>query len=322
MSNVIKFIIATGAIGAVAGITHAVRKSLEDKRADNDNDAIADEPETPETRNSDPEPADPEPAPVDTAEPKRPADTRAEPLREPAHPRARVAINRSRHDANGTVEQSPAELLEQARRFDPIVTLDELTGARLAASEHANGTFTELTCIVDSELERAQRRRLSLFQSLTHRGTFGKQGSDRPASTRRDPQIRHLLAARAVLSGRARGISLGSVRFFDPEAMQRMHAKYRKWVNGGRQGEKPAIVSCDALTLLEAWSFDYGRQGANRCPPDRTKSGRDTLAWVGPIPGVDPLRLMLMKPMPIGERHTRQYQAARALLRAGLDREA
>lgn len=312
MSKAIKVIIITGALGATAGIAHAVMQSRKDKRAANDNDTNDDNPEPPEHID--------EPAP--TGEPEHPRtanpEPRTEPLREPAHPRAHVVINRSRHDANGTVEQSAGELLEQAHRFDPVVTLDELTGARLAASEHASGTFAELACIVDSELNRAKKRGLSLFQSLTHRGTFGKQGRERRASTRRDPQIRHVLAARAVLSGSARGISLGSVRFFDPVAMQRMHAQYRQWVDGGRQGEQPAIVSCDALTLLEAWSFDFGRQGASRCPPDRTKSGRDTLAWVGPIPGVDPLRLLLMKPMPIGPEHTRQYQAARAILRAGL----
>ena len=64
-------------------------------------------------------------------------------LREPRHPTPRQRINRSTTDEAMTVRESPTELLRQARRFDPNVSLDELTGARLAASEHGSGSFTE-----------------------------------------------------------------------------------------------------------------------------------------------------------------------------------
>ena len=235
------------------------------------------------------------------------------PLAEPAHPHLRQRINRSTNQ-RGVVEQGAMELLQQALVHDATIDLDELTGARLAASEHASGSFTELACIIDAELNRAERKGQSLFASLTHQARFGKQGGKRPASTRRDPQMRHLLAARQVIRGPARGISCGAIRFFDPEAMERMHARYRQWLAGGRTGKKPAVVSCDALTLLEAWSFDYGKRGRNRCPPDRNRPGRHPLAWVGRIPGVDPVRLLLMKPMPLGDQHTERYQAARQLL--------
>ena len=244
------------------------------------------------------------------------------PLAEPVHALAHKRINWSTTDDAGTVNESPSVLLTQAARFDVHIDFDELTGARLIASEHASATFTEAACIVDCELNRAERRRRTLYRSLTHADTFGKQGRKRPASTRRDPRYRHVLAARAVLTGKARGIARGATRFFDPVAMEAMHRKYRRWVEGGRQGKRPSVVSCDALTLLEAWSFDLGRGSTgNRCPPDRSKHGRHTLAWVGPIPGVDALRLFLMKPLPIGAMHTRHYEAARALLRAGLKKE-
>ncbi|MEM9490718.1 MAG: hypothetical protein AAGC55_16340 [Myxococcota bacterium] len=200
------------------------------------------------------------------------------------------------------------------RRVDPKTTRDELTGARLAASEHFGGTFTELCCIVDSELNRAKRRKMSLFHSLTYNGTFGRQGKTRKAATRRDPTMRHLLAARAVLSGKYRGVSRGAVQFFDPAAMDRLNRRYRTWVAGGRKGKRPHIVSCDALGILEAWSFDYGKKGKNRCPPDRSRSGTYTLAWVGAIPGVDALRLMLMRRAPLGDEHAHSYKAARALI--------
>ena len=262
-----------------------------------------------------PQPADPAPPPAPGLDP---LPGPASPLEQPPGVLGYMRINWSHTDDDGTVRESAEVLLEQARKYDATVTMEELTGARLAASEHGSGSFTELACIVDSELNRANRRGMSLFQSLTFEGTFGRQGRKRRASTRQDPTMRHIWAARAVLSGKARGISRGADRFFDPKAMERMNARYRKWVEGGRQGKQPAIVSCDALTLLEVWSFDYGRQGASRCPPDRTQSGRDTLAWVGPIPGVDPLRLMLMKPMKPGQDHTLRHQAARDVLRAGL----
>lgn len=242
----------------------------------------------------------------------------AAPIADPRTPLAHIPINWSHIDADGTVIESADRLLEQARKFDASITVDELTGARLAASEHHRGSFAELACIVDAELNRAERRGMSLYQSLTHEGTFGKQGSKRRASTRQDPKLRHLWAARAVLSGKARGISQGAERFFDPKAMDAMHTKYKAWLESGRKGKQPPAVSCDALTLLEAWSFDLGRQGSSRCPPDRSKPGSHPQAWVGPIPGVDAVRLMLMKPLPTGPEHTAQYEAARQTLRQGL----
>jgi len=212
------------------------------------------------------------------------------------------------------VTPSDAELLRQARTAarDPRITMDELAGARLAASEYGRGTLTELACIVDAELNRAVAARRSLYQSLTVGAGFGRQGQGgrRPASTARDPKWRHLWAARAVLSGSARGISRGAVRFFDPEAMDTMHARWKS-------GRSKIVVSCDALALLEAWSFDRPRRGASACPFDPTKIGKQTQAWVGPIEGVDPWRLMLMRPASPGPIHLSQYLAAVGVITAG-----
>lgn len=242
----------------------------------------------------------------------------AMPVAEPQAPNLNQRITRSTVDAEMTVRETPDELLAQARRYDPQITLDELTAARLVASEHGSGSFAELTAIIDSELNRAERKGHSLFQSLTYRGTFGRQGgaAKRPASTRQDPRMRHVMAARAVLSGNARGISRGATLFFNPEQMELQARAYKRWLQSGKQGKKPLVVSCDALTLLEAWCFDLGHDPAtgNRCPPNRGHRGKNTLAWVGPIDGIDPWRLMLMKPMALGEEHTRAYQAARQVI--------
>ncbi len=285
-------LIMTGVIGTVAGIGYAVASHR--RRSDTAETSEASEAsDVAETR------------PSRIPRPDTPTPTDA-----PKHPKARQRINWS-HVTNGTVDESPATLLAQARRYDASISLDELTGARLIASEHSTGTFSECACIVDAELNRARRRGRSLYESLTYRDTFGKQGKHRLASTRRDPKMRHLLAARAVLSGKHRGISRGATRFFDPLAMERMNRRFRAWLAGGKVGDKPPSVSCDALTLLEVWSFDYAKKGGYRCPPDRTRTGRHPLAWVGPIYAVNPLKLLLMKPLARGPEHTRLYESAR-----------
>ncbi len=296
MSKLAKIILTTGAIGATAGIGYAIIRHF---REETDDEAAPDD--------------ELEAFAIETS------SGPDVPLAEPGHPRLTVRLTRSTV-VDGTVQESPNDLLIQACHVDPFINLEELTGARLAKSEHGSGSFTELCCIVDSELNRARRKGISLYRSLTKRNRFGKQEAGRPASTRLDPTVRHLLAARAVLGGKARGVSRGSTRFFDPLSMEKQHRRYRDWVAGGRQGEKPGIVSCDALGLLEVWSFDYAKKGGNRCPPDRSRTGNDTLAWVGPIAGVDPTRLLLMKPMKPGPEHTRRYQAARDVLRRGLDK--
>ena len=243
---------------------------------------------------------------VPDSRPAAPSSVVAAPIPEPKHPTPRQRINFSKTDEAKTVIQSPKELLKQARRYDPDVTLDELTGARLAASEHGSGSFTELCCIVDAEVNRAKRKGKSLYQSLTYKDTFGKQGRTRRASTRRDPRMRHLLAARAVLSGKARGISRGAVRFYDPKAQLNAH---RRWKSG-----KSDRRHCHPLVILERWAFDYPwAKGKKACTLNRKRSGRHKLQWVGPIPSVDPFRLLLMRPAT--EDHQKLYELTRDMLK-------
>ena len=219
----------------------------------------------------------------------------------------RGPLTRSTVGHRGAVREAPEVLLAQARAAarDPAITLDELAGARLAASEYGGGSLVELAAIIDTEANRAQAAGRSLFDSLTRGAGFGRQGqgSKRPASTRLDPEFRHLWAARAVLVGMARGIARGAVAFFNPAVMDATHAA---WAAG--RGSIP--TSCDALGLLELWSFDRPRLGDAACPFDSTKTGTVTRAWVGPIQDVDPWRLMLMKPAKTGAEHFGAYVAA------------
>jgi hypothetical protein len=217
-------------------------------------------------------------------------------------------ITRSHYDKQtGLVRESPAELLEQARANDPTVSLEELTAARLIASEHDSGTETEWAAIVASELNRADRKGMTLYESLTLDGRFGRQGrktsrGNTRASTRRDSSIAQLRIARKVLSGELRGIAKGAQRFFDPRSQDR--GSYR----------------CNALEILEKWSFDYPR-GTGRC--FRRRAGRRPVEWVGPVPGIDPYRLMLFRParLPLGPDHAQRFEAARDVILQGRGRE-
>jgi hypothetical protein len=119
-------------------------------------------------------------------------------------------------DVEGTVRQAPNELLAAARKTAPGLSRDEYAAARLVASELANGSPALLAAIIDSALNWAERRGLSLYESLTRGagGSFGKQGKSRRASTRLDPRPVHVQAAITVLRGELRGISRGADQFF------------------------------------------------------------------------------------------------------------
>jgi hypothetical protein len=110
----------------------------------------------------------------------------------------------------------------------------------------------------------------------------------------------HVLAGRAVLSGKARGIAMGATHYFSPEEMDAHRA----------EDERPDAalqdVDSDALAHLNAWSF-----GAER---NASKPGH---AWIGWRAGINPWRLMLLKPMPIGVRHKWRYETARDVIVRG-----
>lgn len=227
--------------------------------------------------------------------------------------RQRARITTSTLDRFKTVRETPRQLLAQARkRVDADVTLEELTAARLIASEHSRGSIAEMAAIVDAEANRARRKKRSLTDHLTSAGTYGKQGGRhgkgkrRPASTRRDPTREHLRIARAVLHGEMRGIARGAVRFYDPVSQWSSH---RKWITG-----KSDRRHCHPAVILERWTHD---KKWNKRGPDcalRAKPGRHLQEWVGPIDDINPLRLMLLRPAEPGEEHQRRYREALRLI--------
>jgi len=225
----------------------------------------------------------------------------------------RLTKSRELLDAAGALAPSDLELLDQARRLVPSITLDELAAARLAASEYGNGNFVEWCCIIDTMTNRAAEQHLPLYRVLTRGKGFGEQGYPRgkrarPVSTRIDPHEGHLLAARAVLGGDARGIARGAKHFFSPRAMDAGAAKYEKF-RRGETSEPRHRVKCTAHKLLEKWSFGYATVGPH-CGFNRQPGAGPTHAWVGPIEGVDAWRLMMLHPMPLGTEHSARYLAA------------
>lgn len=209
----------------------------------------------------------------------------------------------------------PATLLAEAKQHDPAVTLDELAGARLCASEFGNGSPAELACIVDTARAQAQKLGQTLIRHAIGGkpgAEFGPQGGERPASTRLSPTMRHLAAARAVLSGELSGIARGAVRFFSPKSQDRSNRAYVA-------GEIKTKHTCTALGILRAWSFDLPpcHRGSRCCDdglPPAAKPGPFLLGWVGPIAGVDARRLLLLRPMAPGADHQAAYEAARVTI--------
>jgi len=216
--------------------------------------------------------------------------------------------------------EKPATLLAEAQKVDAAVTLDELTASRLVASEHDGGSPAELACIIDAELNRAEAEGKSLTEHLTDdAGYYGPQDASRPASTRRNSNLRHLAAARAVLGtgggdGELRGIAHGARRFFDPKAQDRSHQLWRL-------GIAKKVHSCSALGVLTAWSYDRPAcKGGRRCcgdgMPPSSPNGSHPESWVGPIEGVDAYVIMLMRPSSYGPQHDALYSQAASLIRS------
>lgn len=220
------------------------------------------------------------------------------------------SISRSTRDGQDVVRERPADLLAAARRSaGESLTLDEYTAARLAVSEHGSGSPEELACIIDAEVNRAEKRGVSLYEHLTG-GTdrFGRQRGVRKASTRLDPTMRHVEAARAVLGGDARGIAQGAHRFFDPRT-QTYIARTR--------GAAPPLLVLERWCYDKAWATkNKSLKGGNELAPWGSGVGDGLEEWVGPIDGVNAYELMLFRSATAGADHNQRYLAAREVIRS------
>lgn len=188
------------------------------------------------------------------------------------------------------------ETLEEARELVRDLTPDEYALARVINSEADSRPTIEQACIADATVNDARARGKGLFAYITGgTGAFGEQGGVHKQSSARPPGPRHVEVALCTVRTRATvlpfvappfaGIAKGARQYLNPRVQD---------VLNKRDGSSTA---CPPLAILESWTYsrkivsreDNGCQLA-------TKRGGGQLEWVGPIAGVDPWNLMLMRP--------------------------
>lgn len=221
-----------------------------------------------------------------------------------------VRLTRAGVGTGDVVAASPASLAEAAARVvGGSVSIEAYTLARVIASEQGSAAPIVLLTVGDCDLNRAEAQRVSLVAMVTAgSGFYGRQGSigaggrARPVATSRDPSVRHLRAARLLLSGEARGVALGARRYFDPKAQLSL------WLKGD---------ASNPMTVLERWTYnkEWGRR-------TRDADGRrvDTLGparsggeeWVGPIEGVNAYTHMMFRPS--SDEQDARYEVARRVI--------
>ncbi|TXH47108.1 MAG: hypothetical protein E6Q97_27985 [Desulfurellales bacterium] len=190
--------------------------------------------------------------------------------------------------ANGDVAPAPAELLVQAQRVMPALTLDQYALARVVASELGNGAVAEQAAIAAADAMRAKQRGRGVHAHVVgNNGRYGRQGyAGRLVATSQDPSLGHVLLAREVLGGTATGAAGGGHVYFDAVVQLNL------W-KAGRKALHPAVI-------LRKWTDNRSAQNCRLVDGRYTcdlgpaaASGR--LEWVGPLAGVRPLRLMIFR---------------------------
>lgn len=221
--------------------------------------------------------------------------------------------------SGGIVVQSPAALLEAARRIDGKLTQDEYTLARVVASEAGNEPQAHQLAIAACDFNRAQQANSSIHNTSTGRsGKYGTQDTVRPVSTRLDPTLAHVFVARQVIAGR-RIVAPDAIYYFNPRTQYACWAKPRECTGG-----KPGLnFNQHPDAILLKWSFNVKATGScSRDELDRYRCPYGTPAgpknqWVGQIPGIDPWRLMVFGTKPTAD-HQKRFEEAKAVIAAGM----
>lgn len=227
---------------------------------------------------------------------------------------AELRLSRSTVDGVGVVAETPTALVAQAALRGYPTTVEEYSLARVLASEYGNGPAMALLCLADAEVNRARAAGRTVVAEVTagserygSQGTPAGGGRRRPNSTRLDPHVRHLRAARLVLGGPARGIALGARRYLSPRAQHAL------WSRGDASHYSPLVV-------LDRWVWErrvvrefrdeHGRRMAE-LGPEGPGPGEEP---VFPC-GVDPWVQLFFRP---GTRERRErYELARRLIASG-----
>lgn len=208
-----------------------------------------------------------------------------------------VPISRSTAVA-GVVQQSPDDLLAQARRVIPDISADEYSLARVIASEAGSRPQAEQMAIASCDVNRARRAGLSLRAHIARGGKYGSQGTGgRLQSSRLDPTEAHARLAIRVVRERLDTAKGGTV-YFNPRVQWRCHEHPRECaVDGGlNRNQSPEAI-------VRSWSYLMERRSCGRDARQRyvcqygPVTGRRN-QWVGPIVGIDPWQLMVFTERP------------------------
>jgi hypothetical protein len=143
--------------------------------------------------------------------------------------------------------------------------------ARCIRSEEGSRPAEYLLAVAEMVRNKAKRKGREIYQHLvfstspayhfTH-GRYGEQRG-RSASTRQDPQQRHLAAAQAALLGASDFLPSNATTWFGP-----------KLQDSGKQGTHS--LNYDAVEIARKW-------------------GDDKLHWIGPLPGIDSYKFVVFK---------------------------
>lgn len=166
----------------------------------------------------------------------------------------------SKVDGYSVVPTSPMWLAASAGVDESVYSL-----ARMVSSEAGSANAETLLALAETARNKAIQRGVSVTSLLTQakvassNGLYGEQAAGRWASTRLDPNGRHLAAADAALNG-GTTFAQGATDFFDPAT------------------QDTGVQNGHAL-----------KQSSSTYIANRDKEG---LHWVGPLPGIDPRKAM------------------------------
>lgn len=180
---------------------------------------------------------------------------------------------------DGIVTRTPEELLRDARRHVPDLTLEQYSLSRLIQAEGYAGKYDDdyigeaaaRVAEAQAVVNEAKRRKVSITTLLTGGdlpGYYGAQGRKGYAATSRDSTLWDCQIAQAVLSGDVPDLARGATNFLAPSV----------WGNAEARGVAPTQAGNELsrfASVIERWG--------------------KTKAWTGSIPGVDSYHLALFR---------------------------
>lgn len=168
-------------------------------------------------------------------------------------------------------------MLHQAGLYPPYkrLSMDVYAVARNIASEVGDGTPEEQVAIAEAAVNRFRmdpgRWGTIPRMMMIDRRRFARQrGTNPPVASRQDPSWQNLYVAELVLGGDTVNFARGATIYFDSVSQRAAH---NRCIQEGRPD-----CPKSAGEVYESWT-----------------TGGSKMVWVGPLPGIDPRFLMLLR---------------------------